>query len=76
MKNKRIKLFFLLAYFVICCANKNILNLNEDEFIISKIASLIDTEDFSLQCKSDLNSTIKNYYKRKAWAVASKKLMK
>jgi len=70
------KFFLLLAYFVICCATKNTLHLNEDEFIVSKIASIIDTEDFSSQCKSDLNSTIKNYYKRKAWAVASKKLMK
>jgi hypothetical protein len=77
MKNKKMKILLLLAYFATCCTTeKNKRNLTEfDEFILSKMTSLIDIEDFSSQCKSDLNTTIKNYYRHKAWAVASKNII-
>ncbi|XP_070492793.1 nose resistant to fluoxetine protein 6-like [Chironomus tepperi] len=71
MKNKKIKILLLLAHFVISCASEEIArNFSEDEFIILKVASVISNESISSHCKSDLNSTINNYQKHKAWAVA------
>ena len=76
MKNKKMKLLLLLAYFALSGATVEVIqNLSEDEFIISKIVSAINISDFSVQCKSDLNSTVSHYRERKAWAVASKTLI-
>ena len=77
MKNKKVKILLLLAHFAICCATEEIIqSFSEDSFIISKISSAIDKDILSSHCKSDINSTINNYHKRKAWAVASKKFSK
>ncbi|KAL7029378.1 hypothetical protein ACKWTF_006213 [Chironomus riparius] len=71
MKNKKIKVLLFLALFAICCATEEIVqNFSEDSFIISKIASAIDKDILSSHCKSDINSTIHNYHKHKAWAIA------
>lgn len=75
MKNKKVKLLLLLAYFAISCSTEEITrNFSEDDFVISRIASAMDKDNFSPNCKSDINSTINNYHKHKAWAVASKKI--
>lgn len=75
MKNKRIKIFLILAYVAFSSAGiDNVRFPNEDEFIMSRIDDAINLVDFSSSCKSDLNTTLNAYRERKSWAIASKDL--